>query len=142
MRGQLAACKLDQLWDGWAKTLTASYATTVRCLAEGKTVDAHKEYKGTFHPAVKRVYSEAAVTCPERYAGYQDWAAWLRHLYALSVKTDKALRKAASAVESRDAQLEARKTAVRNLRSSISVTNIRPTCNFDNRNTISLECFC
>ena len=88
----MAAKKLDDLWDGWATSLSQSHEKTLRFLEAGKKSDAHSEFRERFLVTVKEIYSEAAVVSPERFSKSKSWNAWLRHLYALSVAAEKALR--------------------------------------------------
>jgi hypothetical protein len=88
----LAAKKLDDAWDGWAIALSQSHEKTLRLLEAGKKAEAHSEFREHFLATVREVYSEAAAVSPERFAKSKNWNAWLRHLYALSVTAEKALR--------------------------------------------------
>jgi len=111
----LAAEQLDKLWDGWANTLSGSYVKTVRLLEAGKTVEAAAEFQQGFLTEVRKVYSEAACTAPKRFVGSKDWSAWVRHLYALSVKADRSLRQASDPLEAADARTAASKEAMNDL---------------------------
>ena len=42
-------------------------------------------------PAVKKLFSEAAQTYPERFKGVDDWCGWIRGVYITTMKADKAL---------------------------------------------------
>lgn len=88
----MAAKKLDDLWDGWAISLSQSHEKTLRLLEAGKKAEAQSEFRERFLATVKEIYSEAAVVSPERFSKSKNWSAWLRHLYALSVAAEKALR--------------------------------------------------
>ena len=88
----MAAKNLDGLWDGWAIALSQSHDKTLRLLEAGKEAEAHSEFRERFLVTVKEIYSEAAVVSPERFSKSKNWSAWLRHLYALSVAAEKALR--------------------------------------------------
>lgn len=88
----MAAKKLDDLWDGWATALSQSHEKTWRLLETGKRGEAHSEFRERFLVTVREIYSEAAVVSPERFSKSKSWNAWLRHLYALSVTTEKSLR--------------------------------------------------
>lgn len=88
----MAAKKLNDAWDGWAVALSQSHEKTLRLLEAGKKAEAHSEFRERFLATVREVYSEAAVVSPERFSKSKNWNAWLRHLYALSVSADKALR--------------------------------------------------
>jgi hypothetical protein len=88
----LAPTKLDDLWDGWAIALSQSHEKTLRLLEAGKNVEAHSEFRERFQVTVREIYGEAAVVSPERFSKSKNWSAWLRHLYALSVTAEKALR--------------------------------------------------
>jgi hypothetical protein len=88
----LAAKKLNDAWDGWAAALSQSHEKTLRLLEAGKKAEAHSEFRERFLATVREVYSEAAVVSPERFSKSKNWNAWLRHLYALSVTAEKALR--------------------------------------------------
>ena len=88
----MAAKKLDDAWDGWAIALSQSHEKTLRLLEAGKKAEAHSEFRERFLVTVRGVYSEAAVVTPERFSKSKNWNAWLRHLYALSVTAEKALR--------------------------------------------------
>jgi hypothetical protein len=113
----LAATKLDELWDGWAKTLSDSYVRTLRLQEAGETSEASVEFQEEFYTEIKKVYSEAACTAPKRFVDSKDWSAWLRRVYALSVKTNKSLRAAANLSEgSPEAIAKARKDAASGLR--------------------------
>ena len=83
---------LDELWTGWIAGLTVSYEKTLCSVEAGKRNEACEEFHETFLTTVRCIYSEAAVTAPKRFAQSENWSAWLRHLYALSVKTGKSLR--------------------------------------------------
>lgn len=115
MRGTLAATKLDELWDGWAKTLSDSHVRTRRLLEGGQASEASVEFQERFLTEIKKVYSEAACTAPKRFVNSKDWSAWLRRVYALSVKTNKSLRAAANPLESPEAITKARKDATNSL---------------------------
>lgn len=116
MRGTLAATKLDELWDGWAKTLSDSYVRTLRLQESGRTDEASVEFQERFYTEIKKVYSEAACTAPKRFVDSKDWSAWLRRVYALSVKTNKSLRAVANPPDSPEAIAKARQDATSGLR--------------------------
>lgn len=88
----MAAKKLDDAWDGWAVALSQSHEKTLRLLDAGKEAEAQSEFRERFLATVREIYSEAAVVSPERFSKSKNWGAWLRHLYALSLSADKALR--------------------------------------------------
>lgn len=92
MRGQLAAQKLDKLWGEWAIALSESHDKTLRLLEDEKAAEAHVEFQERFLVTVREIYSEAACASPERFSKSKNWNAWLRHLYALSVTAEKAVR--------------------------------------------------
>jgi len=117
MRGTLAATKLDELWDSWAKTLSDSYVRTLRLQESGQASEASVEFQEEFYTEIKKVYSEAACTAPKRFVDSKDWSAWLRRAYALSVKTNQSLRAAAGTSEGpSEAITKARNDAVNGLR--------------------------
>jgi len=117
LRGTLAATKLDELWDGWAETLSGSYVRTLQLQESGRTDEASVEFQERFFTEIKKVYSEAACTAPKRFVDSKDWSAWLRRVYALSVKTNKSLRAAANPPEgSSEAITKAREDAANGLR--------------------------
>jgi hypothetical protein len=111
----LAAEQLDKLWDGWANALSGSYVKVLPLMELGKTREASAEFQQGFLTEIRKVYSEAACTAPKRFVGSKDWSAWVRHLYALSVKTDRSLRQAADSFESADARTAASKEAMNDL---------------------------
>ncbi len=93
MRGQLAAQQLDKLWGSkWAIALSRSHEKTLRLLEDEKAAEAHSEFRERFLVTVREIYSEAACASPARFSKSKNWNAWLRHLYALSVKAEKAVR--------------------------------------------------
>ncbi|MBC8868558.1 MAG: hypothetical protein H8E44_04035 [Planctomycetes bacterium] len=112
----MAATKLDELWDGWANTLSDSYVRTLRLQETGQTSEASAEFQEGFLTEIKKVYSEAACTAPKRFVDSKDWSAWLRRVYALSVKANKSLRAAANSPESPEAIAEAREGATNSVR--------------------------
>jgi len=107
----LAATKLDELWDGWANTLSDSYVRTLRLQETGQTSEASAEFQERFLTEIKKVYSEAACTAPKRFVDSKDWSAWLRRVYALSVKANRSLRAAANSPESPEAIAKAHEDA-------------------------------
>ena len=117
MRGVFAATELDKLWNCWAKNLSDSYVRTLRLLESGQHVKASDEFQGNFHTEIKKVYSEAASTAPERFVDNKDWSAWLRHVYALSVKANRSLRAASKSDVSPEAVTKAGQEATASLRS-------------------------
>lgn len=64
----------------------------MRFVEEGKQEEACHEFQEAFLTIVRCTYSEAAVTAPKRFAKSKNWSAWLRHLYAASVKAGQSLR--------------------------------------------------
>jgi hypothetical protein len=87
----LAAKQLDELWDGQVSILNPSYQKTLDALAVGKQKEASAEFHASFTPAVKKLFSEASQTYPERFKGVDDWCGWIKGLYNTTMKADKAL---------------------------------------------------
>lgn len=78
------------------QSLSAGYETTFDLLEAGKRAEAAAAYRKGCLLTVKRLYSEAADTYPVRFAKIDNWCAWSKELYVLSVKADKAFQHAAA----------------------------------------------
>lgn len=87
----MAAKQLDEVWDSQVAILNTSYASTVNLLDQGKVKEAAAEFHANFAQAVKKLYSEAPSTYPERFSKIDDWCSWIKNLYVTSAKADKAL---------------------------------------------------
>lgn len=72
--------------------LSQSYERTLGLLDSRKQKEARLEFHDHFLFMVKRLYSEMATTCPEKFAKAKDWCKWARDLYTLTVKTHQALQ--------------------------------------------------
>ena len=83
--------KHDELWDGWMKALSESYARTFDLLKAGKTSDAAKEFASKFSTTVDDLYSKAAQTYPVRFSKMTDWCTWADQLVAKTKEARAAL---------------------------------------------------
>jgi hypothetical protein len=90
----LAAKQLDEMWDGQVALLNSSYQQTLALLDAGKTTEAYNAFHGSFVPAVKKIYSEAPQTYPQRFSKIDNWCDWIKGLYVGTMKADAALAKA------------------------------------------------
>ena len=88
----MAAQQLDKLWGRWAIVLSKSHEKTLCLLEDEKLAEAHSEFREHFLVTVREIYSEAACASPGRFSKSKHWDAWLRHLYALSARTEKMVR--------------------------------------------------
>jgi hypothetical protein len=89
----LAANDLQTVWDAQVPTLNKSYTATIDLLMANKTSDAYAEFHANFVPAIKKVFSEAATSSPERFKSAEDWTAWVRSLYIATIRIDGVLAK-------------------------------------------------
>ncbi|HEX2971660.1 MAG TPA: hypothetical protein VHP11_04975 [Tepidisphaeraceae bacterium] len=87
----MAATELDKLWDGWVSTLSASNEKTLALLDANQAKAARDEFRTRFVPTVKKIYTEAPQTYPTRFAKINDWCSWVKNLYTVSLKADRAL---------------------------------------------------
>ncbi|MGE5611414.1 MAG: hypothetical protein ACM359_19350 [Bacillota bacterium] len=72
-------------------TLSDSYEKTQAHLDANRAKEAREEFRTRFVPTVKKIYTEAPQTYPTRFAKINDWCAWVRTLYATSLKAERAL---------------------------------------------------
>jgi len=79
------------MWDAWMVSLSDSYAKVLDELSAGRQKEAAAEFRGHFLQTVKKLYTEASQTYPTRFSKINDWCAWARGLYTLTMQADRAL---------------------------------------------------
>ena len=77
--------------------LSQSYERTLGLLDAKKQKEALAEFHNHFFFTVKKLYSEMATTCPEKFSKSKDWCKWARDSYTLTVRTHQALQSGSSA---------------------------------------------
>jgi hypothetical protein len=87
----VAATELGKMWDGWMVGLSTSYAKTLDLLDNNKGKEAREEFRSQFVPTVKKVYTEAPQTYPPKFSKIDDWCAWVKDFYIMTLKAEKAL---------------------------------------------------
>jgi hypothetical protein len=87
----LAAQELDKLWDSSMATMSASYEKALDRLSAGDVSQASIGFRTEYVPAIKKLFTEAEKTYPTRFAAIDDWCAWIKEFYTLSIKADKSL---------------------------------------------------
>lgn len=94
--------KLDVLYQKTTTKLSASYRKVNGLIEEGKTAEAGQEFKSSFSPQVKKFYSEAALTAPQRYLEDCEWNTKAKSFYITTRKVETAFtqqdQKAASSL--------------------------------------------